>query len=208
MLKRIQSFFENIAYAGLKPSGQKTEARANTAWGRLRTKIDNLLSGGPTPNDPLYLTNRSTAQKAKPLIIIGIPILILFGAIGISLSNLLDPPEAKPIVEPTAKEVAAKILPNLDNNLKIEGSTDIEVVEVKVEHTGGSKLLGSVRNNTNHEIASAHMVVDLTDTNGSQVGGVEVRIENIPASKVKTFSVPIAQHTAAFAQVREVGPGQ
>ena len=50
------------------------------------------------------------------------------------------------------------------------------------------------------------MVVDLTDVNGSQVGGVEVRIENIPASKVRTFSAPIAQKTAAYALVREVTP--
>jgi hypothetical protein len=50
------------------------------------------------------------------------------------------------------------------------------------------------------------MVVDLTDTSGSQVGGIEVRIESIPASKTKSFTQPIAQHGAAFALVREVGP--
>jgi hypothetical protein len=207
-VKKLKEFFENIAYAGLKPSGQKAAPRPDTAWGRMRTKVDEFLAGGPAPSDPLYLTNRSLAQKAKPLIIIGVPLLVLLGAIGVSLSNILDPPEAKPTVEPTAKEVASKILPNLDSNLKIENSTDVEVVEVKVEHTGGSKLVGSVRNNTNHEIPVAHMVVDLTDTSGSQVGGVEVVLEAIPASKTKTFSQPIAQHTAAFALVREVAPGR
>lgn len=207
MIKRIREFFESIAYAGLKPSGQKSEARPATVWGRMRAKFDTFLAG-PASNDPLYLTNRSLTQKAKPWIIIGIPFLILLGVIGISLSNILDPPEAKPVVELSAKEVAAKILPNLDSNLKIDNNSDVEVVEVKVEHVGGSRLMGSVRNTTSHDIATAHMVVDLTDVNGSQVGGVEVRIENIPASKVKTFTTPIAQHTAAFALVREVGPGQ
>jgi hypothetical protein len=207
-VKRLREFFESIAYAGLKPSGQKPAAQPDTFSGRLRTKIDNFISGGPAPNDPLYLTNRSFSQKAKPWLIIGIPCFVLLAAIGVMLSNILDPPETKPVAEPTAKEVAAKILPNLDSNLKIENNTDVEAIEVKVEHTGGSKLLGSVRNNTNHEIPIAHMVVDLTDTNGSQVGGVEVTIEAIPPSKTKSFSVPIAQHGAAFALVREVGAGK
>ncbi len=207
-MKKVREFFEKVAYAGLKPSGQKPEARRDTGWGRVRTKIDAFLAGGPAPSDPLYLTNRSFGQKAKPWLIVGIPMLILLGAIGISLSNILEPPEAPPVAEPTAKELSAKILPNLDANLKIASNNDVEVVEVRVEHTGGSKVVGSVRNNTNHEIAAAHMVLDLTDTKGSQVGGVEVQVESIPASKVKAFSMPIAQHTAAFAIVREIAPGK
>ena len=211
-MKRLREFFETIAYAGLKPSSQrpdqKAQPRPDTAWGRLRTKIDQFLSGGPAPNDPLYLTNRTLAQKVKPWIVVGVPMLVLLGAIGLSLSNILNPPEPKPVIAPTAKEVSAKILPNLDSNLKIDNNTDVEVVEAKVEHEGGSRVIGSVRNNTTHEIATARVVLDLTDVNGSLVGGVEVRIENLPASKVKPFSLPIAQHTAAFALIREVIPSQ
>jgi hypothetical protein len=125
--------------------------------------------------------------------------------IGVALSNILDPPVAKPFVEPTGKDLASKILPNLDRNLTLATNTDVEVVEVKVEHAGGSRLVGVVRNNTNHEIAAARMIVDLTDVNGSQVGGIEARVENIPPSKTKPFSMTIQQHAAAFAIVREVG---
>jgi hypothetical protein len=207
-VQKLKEFFEKIAYAGLKPSAQKAEARPDNGWGRIRTKIDGFLAGGPAPSDPLYLTNRSLGQKAKPIIIIGIPMLVLLGAIALSLSNILDPPETKPAVELTAKEVSSKILPNLDSNLKIDSNTDLEVVEVRVEHTGGSRIFGSVRNNTNHEIASAHIVIDLTDINGSQVGGVEVVVEAIPASKTKAFSQPIAQKGAAFALVRDIGAGK
>ncbi len=132
--------------------------------------------------------------------------LIVLGAIGISLSNLLEPPVPKVAVEPTAKELAAKILPNFDKNLKLDRNNDIEVVEAKIEHTGGTRLVGTIRNTTDHEVPAAHMVFDLTDVNGSQVGGVEVRVENIPASKTKEFSAPLAQQNAAFALVREVGP--
>jgi len=204
-VKRLRQFFENIAYAGLKPA-QKAAATPTTFWGKLRARFEQFLAGGPAPSDPLYLTNRSMGQKARPLLIIGIPMAILLGAIGIFLSNILDPPEVKEAAEPTAKEVAAKILPNLDNNIKIDNNSDVEVVEIKIENTGGPRLIGSVRNTTNHEIAAARMVVDLTDVNGSQVGGVEVRVEAIPASKTKSFTQPIAQRGAAFALIREVGP--
>jgi hypothetical protein len=141
-------------------------------------------------------------------VIIGVPCLLLAVGIAVALSSILDPPEAKPVVEPTPQELATKILPNIDKNLKIESNNDVEVLEIRVDHTGGSRIFGVVRNTTNHEIASAHMVVDLTDTNGSQVGGVDVHMENIPASKTKAFSAPVAQRTAAFALVREVGIGK
>ena len=98
-MKRLQEFFESIAYAGLKPSDQKSEPHPDKAWGRLRAKFDQFLSGGPAPSDPLYLTNRSLSQKVRPWIIVGVPFLVLLGAIGLSLSNILDPPEAKPVVD-------------------------------------------------------------------------------------------------------------
>ena len=144
----------------------------------------------------------------RPWLFIGVPCLVLAVGIFVALSNILEPPTPKPVSEPSAKEVAARILPKLDSNLKVDANRDIEVVEIKIEHTGGSRVVGTVRNNTGHEIPAAHMVVDFTDINGSQVGSVEVCLENIPASKVQQFSTPIAQHAAAFALVREVGPVQ
>jgi hypothetical protein len=202
-MKRLREFFESIAFAGLKPAGQKTEARKLKWLGPLAGPVERMLNG-PTPTDPLYLTNRTMAQKAKSWVVIGIPCLILAAGVGVLLSNVLNPPEAKPLVEPSAKEVGEKILPNIDKNLKLEANNDVEVVEVKIEHTGGSRVVGVVRNTTSHEIAEARMVLDLTDTSGSQVGGVEVRVQSIPASKTKLFSMPILQHTAAFVLVREV----
>ena len=205
-MKRLREFLESIAFAGLKPSGGKPDPGKRPRFAGLRARIDQFLAGGPAPSDPLYLTNRSAGQKMKSWIFIGLPCFILIAGIGVALSNILEPPEPKPVVEPTAKEVAAKTLPNFDNNLKIEPNNDVEVVEVKVVHAGGSRVVGLVRNNTSHAIPKAHMVIDLTDINGSQVGGVEVHMEDLPASKTKTFSTPIAQHSAAFVLVREIGP--
>ena len=204
-MKRLREFFETIAFAGLRPAGQKSETKKIKWLGPLSGPVERFLSGGPAPTDPLYLTNRSLGQKMKSWSLIAVPCLILVVGILVALSSILDPPKVKPVEEPTGKELAAKILPTIDNNLKVEQNNDVEVLEVKIQHTGGSRLTGRVRNTTTHDIAVARIVVDLTDTSGSQVGGVEVVVENIPAMKSKDFSTPITQHNAAFALVRELG---
>jgi hypothetical protein len=202
-MKRIREFLESIAYAGLKPD-QKADAKRSRWLGSPGSAMDRLLSG-PAPSDPLYLTNRSASQRMKLWVLIGLPCLLLALAIGVALSNILgQQQEPRPAAEPSAK-VPARLLPNIGSDLKLDRNHDIEVVEVRVEHTGGSHIIGIVRNTTDHEIANAHLVLDLTDLNGSQVGGVGANIERIPAQRTKTFSVPIVQKTAAFALVREAG---
>jgi hypothetical protein len=204
-MKRLREIVEKILFAGLKPGEQANQPKKWSWLGPLNGVLERYLSA-PAPTDPLYLTNRSLGQKMRSWSLVAVPCVVLAGAIGIMLSNILEPPEIKPAAEPSAKEVAAKILPNIDNNLKLDQNSDVEVLECRVEHTGGSRVWGTVRNNTSHAMAAAHLVVDLTDMNGSQVGGVEILVENLPPSKSKNFSQPIAQHKAAFALVREVGP--
>src|ERR1051326_7068019 len=132
-MKRLRELFESIAFVGLKPSGQKTSEKSLKWLGPLARPIDRFLSGA-APNDPLYLTNRTFGQKLKSWSIIAIPCLILAVGVGVTLSNILNPPEAKQAAELTAKEISAKLLPNLDPNLKLDVNSDLEAVEVKVEH--------------------------------------------------------------------------
>ena len=203
IMKRLREFFESVVFAGLKPGGQKTEGTQLKWLGPLSGPVERLLSGS-APNDPLYLTNRSFGQKMRSWLLIGIPCLILVAGVGIALSNLLDPPEVKPTQELSAKEVAAKLLPNMDKEIKVATNPDIQVVEVSVQHTSGSRLVGTVRNTSTHEVASVELILDLTDTTGSQVGGVSGIIEKVPPKATKDFSFPIKQHDAAFALVREI----
>jgi hypothetical protein len=202
-MKRIRDFFESIAFAGLRP-GQKPGTKKARWFGSAGEAVDRLISGS-APSDPLYLSNRSSGQKMKLWILIGAPCLLLAMAVGVALSNILDREEPKP-VEPATREVSANLLPDLASTLSPNQQHDLEVVEVRVEHTGGSHVNGVVRNTTGHDIATAHVVMDLTDINGSQVGGVEANLEKIPAMKTKTFSIPIAQRTAAIVLVREATP--
>jgi hypothetical protein len=203
-MKRIREFLESIAYAGLKP-GQKSAARKTRWFGEFGAAVDRLVSGS-APSDPLYLSNRSGAKKLKLWVLIGAPCLLLALAIGVALSHILDPNEPKPGPEPSAHEISAKLLPNLATGLSLDGKHDIEVLEVRIEHSSGSRIKGVVRNMTDRDIATAHVVMNLTDISGSQLGGVEANIEQIPASKTKAFSIPIVQQTAAFALVREAAP--
>src|ERR1035438_1943723 len=164
MMKRLRAFVESILFAGLRPSGQKPEQGPQFKWlGPLSGPLERMLAGGPTPTDPLYLTNRSMSQKIRSWALIGIPCLVLLAGVGYVLSSLMSPPDVKPTKELTASEIAAKMLPEMSKDLKLTSNHDVEVVEVKVDTTHGAKLIGTLRNTTDHEIAFAEVVVDLTN---------------------------------------------
>jgi hypothetical protein len=206
-MKRLREKIESIVFAGLNPSGQKPQTAAapvaTTAWGRLRARVDGWISGGPAPTDPLYLSNRTTSQKMKSWSVVAVPLLILIGGVALTLSKYLDPPESRPVREPNAEEVAAKLLPNL-KEIKIEQAHDIEVVEVRIEKGGGIRMAGTVRNKTNHVVNAADITCDLTDAAGTQVGAVTAHVEAIPAASTKDFTMPVKQNDAAFVLVREI----
>src|SRR5450756_419146 len=89
-MKRIREFLESIVFAGMKPGG-KTAPNRQLKWlGPLGGPVERLFSGGPAPSDPLYLTNRTQAQKLKFWSLIAIPCVVL--ALGIViLSRSLQP---------------------------------------------------------------------------------------------------------------------
>lgn len=199
-MKRIRAFLESIAFAGLKPGGPAAP-KPEFGWlGPLRGPVERLLSG-TAPNDPLYLSNRTSGQKLKSWSLIAIPCLVLAIGIAVTLSNFLDPPEIKPAKEPTAAEITAKLLPNVDKDLKFTPPSEVQVIEVRVD---GSRVVGVVKNTTAREIAVTSVVFDLTNSTGSQIGAISTTVENLPASGNKEFQIPIKQRDAAFALVREV----
>ena len=200
IMKRIREFLESIVFAGMKPGGQTAPKRQLTWLGPLRGPVERLLSGGPAPSDPLYLTNRTLTQKLKSWSLIAIPCVVL--ALGIViLSRSLQPPAPKPVKPLTAAEITAKLLPNLDPDIQLPLATDVQVIEIKVE---GSRLVGVVKNTTRREIAVTELVIDLTNAAGSQLGAVNAIVEKIPPSGSKDFQIAIQQRDAAFALIRNV----
>ena len=131
------------------------------------------------------------------------PLLILVGGVGLSLSSILDPPESRPAKELSPAEVAAKLLPNL-KDLKVDVNHDIDVVEVRIERHGAIRMVGTVKNKSNHQIAAADVTCDLTDDGGTQLGSVTAHIEDIAPSATKNFDVPLIQGNAYFVLIREI----
>ena len=110
-------------------------------------------------------------------------------------------PVARP--EPTPAEIAAKMLPNMAE-VKVETNRDLDIVEVHVDRSQGVAVVGTVLNNTTHAISTAEIVFDLTDSVGSQLGGVSQKLENLRPQIRQSFRMPIEQQEARFALVREV----
>jgi hypothetical protein len=175
-------------------------------------KVERFVSGNAV-HDPLYVTNRTFGQKLRTVLLLGTPVLAVAGLIYLALSQAFDRPivaernAAKVAAANKPKEhtgeITAKILPNLQKDYTSEQSHDVEVVEASVSRSGDHVLAGKVRNNSDH-VQAADLVFDVTDDEGSQLGGVSVTVENIPARGTAAFRIPLQQRDARTALVREV----
>jgi hypothetical protein len=170
--------------------------------------------GRSAVNDPLYVSNRSFGQKFRVGLLLGIPILAVGGLIYLALTQafdrtiVLERNAAKLAAEDgpaanTAGTVTASVLPNLEKGYTSQQSRDVEVIEAGVSHAADRVLSGRVHNKSDR-VQMADIVFDVTDDEGSQLGGVSVRVDNIPANGTAPFRVTLPQRTAQNALVREV----
>jgi hypothetical protein len=173
-------------------------------------KLERFL-GGSSVNDPLYLTNRTLGQKIRTGVLIGAPVIALGALIYMALDSRFDrPPSIEKATametksrQPTG-EITAKVLPNLEKTYASEQSKEIDVVEAAVSRGPAPELSGKLRNNTDAMVRVADVVFDITDQEGSQLGGISVRVENVPPKGTATFRMSLPQKTARSALVREV----
>jgi hypothetical protein len=160
--------------------------------------------GGSGPSDPLYISNRTAGQKARLALLIGTPVLALVGLMALALGNYFDPAPSMQKAAATAREpgtVTAKVLPDLQKTYRSESDTDCDVAEAVV---GGGTLVGKLRNNTDHLVHVVDVVFDLTDEDGSALGAVAVRVENIAPHATTGFRMAVEQRKAKTALVREL----
>jgi hypothetical protein len=161
------------------------------------------FAGGSRQSDPLYISNRTWGQKARFALLIGTPVVALLGLMALALGNYFDPASSPQKVAATheAGAITAKVLPDLQKTYKSDSDTDCEVAEASV---GGSTLIGKLRNNTDRTVHVADVVFDLTDEDGSALGAVAVRVENIAPHGTVDFRKAVDQHAAKTALVREL----
>ena len=200
IMNAIRRFLESLAFAGLKPGAQNAP-RPQPKWlGPLRKPIENLLSGGPTPNDPLYLTNRTAAQKLKSWSLALIPCLLMAVGVGYWLRSI-HPPEAAPVNAHPAVQAKSQLPRDFGKDIKFPPPPDVRVLEVRVD---GARLLGAVQNTSTRKIPLVRLIVDLVTIHNTAVGAAEVTVTDLPPSGRKSFEVPIKQRDAAYALVRDI----
>ncbi len=195
MIKSLKLLFEKIAYAGLKPQGGTPVANAPGPAGKSAPELD-----------PLYLSNRTLAQKLKDASKIGVPVAVLLGLLTAVLLGAFD--KEKPLAPPpeglSSAELAQKMLPSLAADVQVEGQHDLDVQDLRVVPGSPSRVSGIAKNNTNHAIAKVEIVFDLADKVGSRQGAVSTQLTNIASRSSVPFQFNIVQGQAAFAIVRDV----
>jgi hypothetical protein len=193
MANRFHSFFKSAGRAEVAPDFRPA---------RKPGLLSRLLSP-PAPSDPLYLSNRSFFQKARRFLLVAVPLVLLVGGLFVAtqIDNSRTP---KPVAELTPEEVAAKTLPAFNKEIKLDSNKDLQVIEVHVEHSRGTQLVGNLRNTTTHPIAEAVVVFDLVDASRSQLGGVTVTETGLLPGAIRSFRKPIEQANAAYVVVREL----
>jgi hypothetical protein len=173
-----------------------------TIFRPLWVSLDKFLSGGAR-GEPLYLSNRTTPQKLRSWLAIGVPCLVLAGFLAFGLTRRGGAKVVQPS-EPTPAQVAAKMLPDYTKTLDLNAGRAVFVDEVEVEQSEPRKVIGVARNISDHEVVSADVVCELENRRGSRLGGVTVHVSDLAPHSTKRFQVEIAQATATFAIVREI----
>ena len=198
MTNRFQNFVESIVYAGMKPGAKPAQGAPAAKPGLFARWFS-----GPAPSDPLYLTNQTFGQKARRLLLILAPLVVVVVGVIVAI-GILSPKTTKAPKELTPAEVAAKVLPGFSTDIKLDSNKDLEVMEVHFEHNGDTQIVGNLKNVTDHKIAEAIVVFDLADTSLSRLGGVTVTETDLAPGAVRAFKRSIEQATAAYGMVREV----
>lgn len=197
---KLRRLFESLVYAGLKRQGPGVEpAKPMSAW---RERLERLING-PAPTDPLYLSNRTIWQRMRVAVVVVAPVVLLVAVLALALSGVFKAKDAPKPTELTVAEKAARILPGFSQPIQLPANHDLDVQDVHVEHSSPRQVVGQVKNNTDHVIASAEMVFDLTDERGSRLGAVSTRLEKLPPHSTTPFRFTVEQDHAELVLVRD-----
>jgi hypothetical protein len=185
----------------MKPAVRSTGAAPPAKTG-LAAALQRFLSG-PAVSDPMYLTNQTFGQKAKRVLLVAAPILIVVLSVAGAMMYYAKK-HAPPATALTSAEVGAKLLPDFHPDLNLDSNKNLDVLKVQFEHSGGNVMTGVFQNKTNHLINEAEVIIDLFDDSGSNLGGVKVTEANLAAGESRNFQRAIEQSNAEHAMVREV----
>jgi hypothetical protein len=171
----------------------------------LRARIEILLSGRPH-SDPLYLTNRTWRQKLKIASLIVAAALLLMALVTIGVTNPFrfhkgDAYE-RPVAEAPPPAVQQQRPPD-----PVLGAEGLEVVNIRIARDARPPVVtGTVRNNSDHKVASAEVSYYLANTQGSLVGTDTTGVANLAPHGSVSFRMPLKIAKAEYVIVRDVHP--
>lgn len=197
---KLRQLLESLMYAGMKPRAPGGEpARPKSAW---RLRLERFINGSAN-QDPLYLSNRTIGQQIRTAAVVVVPVALLVAVLFVAWSDVFRSKEAPKLKELTPAERANRLLPNFNTKIQLPANHDLDMQEVHVEHGSSTQVVGMVKNNTDHVIASAGMVFDLTDARWSRLGAVSTQVEKLEPHSATPFRFAVKQDTAEHVMVRE-----
>ncbi len=121
---------------------------------RLRQRFDLFLSGR-APSDPLYLTNRTWAQKLKAAALIAVPVLILAVLVMVAATDMFHLRKADPYEHPLSEAQPGRGIASTPD-LKLV-PTDLEVINIRIAKDENPPAVTGIgiRNNTSHKVDSS-----------------------------------------------------
>ena len=195
-MNRLRAWFEKIAYAGLKPDQPAKSSSAGEQ--HLPEAIDRILSG-QKGEDPLYLSNRTAAQRVRLALMIAIPAVLVAGLVAASV-YFRKTETKKQLPQETNAQIAAKMVPELPK-LTVQSNQELDVMDVSVLH---GHLTGTLRNNTDRTLREVEVVFDLTNNQGSKIGAVACRMASMQPKGQAKCDLTVPQEDAWYALVRDI----
>jgi hypothetical protein len=171
---------------------------------RLRQRFERFLSGR-APSDPLYLSNRTWAQKLKVAALIAVPVLILGALVMVGATDMFHFTKVDPYEHPLADaQPVSDTKPAPDPKLS---RTDLEVINIHISKDENPPVVtGIIRNNTNQKVDSAVVSFYLADERGSLMGTETTQVQDVGPHNIVTFRAPLKIMNAEYVLVREVHP--
>ena len=171
----------------------------------LRARIEILISGRPH-SDPLYLTNRTWQQKLKIASLIVAAALLLIALVTIGATNPFRFHKEDAYECPVAEAPPAAV-PQQRSPDPILGAEGLEVVNIRIARDARPPVVtGTVRNNSDHKVASAEVSYYLANTQGSLVGTDTTGVANLAPHGSVSFRMPLKIAKAEYVIVRDVHP--
>ncbi len=103
---------------------------------------------------------------------------------------------------PAAPDTAPSPAPDASDT---ESKPDLEVIDHKsVSEEYGRSVVGTVRNNTDHNYGYAQVEINLYDKSGSQVGSTVANINNLAPHSLWKFKAPILEDSAVRFEIKDV----